>query len=97
MTVMCHAHDRPHFCACRATRRRGTPLGVAVALQPSLVQASRRVYCQVKLQGKLTRAQAVFDWQGIWKREPNVVLVQTVDVPAFHQLILESLAEQTMQ
>jgi inosine-uridine nucleoside N-ribohydrolase len=64
---MAHVHD---------------PLVVAHAFEPQLARTVP-LAMDVELTGTLTRGETVGDWLGRWDREPNVDLIQDVDVEAF--------------
>lgn len=75
----------PGYAAC-------DPFAVAVALYPTIAVQACTVYCDVELEGNLTRGQSVFDFKNIWHRQPNVRIVQQLDGAQFQMHMLKSLA-----
>ena len=68
------------------------PLAMAIALQPSLVQASTRRYVTVELRGDHTRGQTVIDHRGTLKHDPNVEIVTEVDINAVFDTFRRALS-----
>ena len=67
------------------------PLAVAVALAPSLVKDSRKVFVDVEVEGSIARGMSVFDWGDLLKKQHNVSLVQQVDRAQFANMMLNLL------
>ena len=56
------------------------PTAMVIAITPSCVKESKRVYCAVEVGGGITRGQMVVDWNGKCGHLPNVELITKVDV-----------------
>lgn len=67
------------------------PLAAVIAVEPSLVEASRPAAVGVELDGRLTRGMTVADWTGEGGRAPNAVIVTDVQREAVVQRLLASL------
>ena len=67
-------------------------LALAVAVEPGIVTSSKKVYCEVEVQGSaLTRGMSVFDWKGILGKESNTEVVGGLDMKALYELFDRSL------
>lgn len=62
------------------------PLAMAVMLAPEIVQQSADKYVQVERFGRLSRGMTVVDWWGASQKEPNVKIIQKVDLKRFIEL-----------
>ena len=58
------------------------PLALALALDPTL-GVTRAGTVDVELEGSLTRAMTVVDWEGLWGRAPNADVAVEVDAERF--------------
>ena len=67
------------------------PLAMAVAVHPDIVTKETSVYATLELHGHLTRGQMVVDWRGHLGKEPNVKIVQEVNMEAHKALMMKSL------
>lgn len=67
------------------------PCVIAYLLQPDLF-ASRRCPVQIEISSPLTLGQTVVDRWGATADQPQVTVVETVDVEGFYQLLTERLA-----
>lgn len=56
------------------------PAAMAVALDPSIILEQEEQYCTVELHGELTRGQMVVDWNKLLNKDPNVGIVNKVDL-----------------
>ena len=66
-------------------------LAMAVAVKPELVTKETSVYATVEVHGKFTRGQMVVDWRGVLRKEPNVKIVEEVNVEEFKAMMLASV------
>ena len=56
------------------------PLALALAIDNSLIVESQQYFCEVELHGTQTRGMSVVDWYGQQEQEPNVTLVEFVNL-----------------
>lgn len=68
------------------------PLAAVVALEPTLALRAPATVVDVELRGSLTRGMTVADWEGEWSREPNAVVVTSVDADAALERIVAGLS-----
>ena len=66
---------------------------LAVAINESLVQETKDVYCGVELQNGLTRGQSVIDWRCHLKKPPNLRLILGIDKEHFYSMIYQALQD----
>jgi purine nucleosidase len=66
------------------------PLAVAVALDPTLVEA-RRATVDVETTGRLTTGATIVDWRGQWGRLANTEVAVAVDADRFRRLFFDAM------
>lgn len=67
------------------------PLAVAVALDPSVVTETKRMFVAIETESELCRGQTVVDHLGVTGEEPNVDLVFEVSRQRFLELLHEAV------
>lgn len=67
-------------------------LALAVAVEPGIVTSSKKVFCEVEVQGSaLTRGMSVFDWKGILGKESNTDVVEGLNMKALYELFEKAI------
>lgn len=67
------------------------PISAAVLLQPDIVQSSSLQHASVELHGTITRGATIVDYRNKQNREPNILLVENIDVDKYKQLLVYAL------
>ncbi|XP_069683399.1 nucleoside hydrolase-like isoform X2 [Periplaneta americana] len=70
------------------------PLAAAILLEPRVATVLKRAYVTVELSGEATRGAMVVDHLQKLGRDPNVTLVERVDVELYKQMLLEAFAPE---
>ena len=66
-------------------------LAMAVAVKPEIVKRATSVYATIEAHGKFTSGQMVIDWRGVLQKEPNVKIVDDVDIQEFKIMMMSSV------
>jgi inosine-uridine nucleoside N-ribohydrolase len=74
--------------------RRCDPLTAAILLEPQVATQLKAVYVTVELHGANTRGAMVVDHMDKLGRQPNVTVVERVNIELYKQLLLEAFAPQ---
>jgi purine nucleosidase len=69
------------------------PITMAIALEPEIATASKRLFVAVETGGDWGRGQTVVDHRGVTRREPNVEVVFDADRERFLSLLHEAVTE----
>ncbi len=69
------------------------PITMAIALEPGIATATKRLFVAVETGGDWCRGQTVVDHLGITGREPNVTVVLEADRERFLALLHEAVAD----
>jgi purine nucleosidase len=72
-------------------------LAMAAAIDPKCVAQQSSHYVTVELSGRNTRGQMVVDRSGHLGEQPNVFLIDSVDMDLFRSMMLWSLGDETNQ
>jgi inosine-uridine nucleoside N-ribohydrolase len=67
------------------------PLAAAILLEPEVATQVKKVYVSVELRGAYTRGAMVVDHLLKLGRQPNVTVVERVNIDLYQKLLLEAL------
>lgn len=67
------------------------PIGMAVALDPTIVREQAKYFVEVEINSDLTRGQTVVDEFGVLKKEPNLTVIKSIDISKWKDILLNSL------
>jgi inosine-uridine nucleoside N-ribohydrolase len=73
------------------------PAAAAILLEPRVAAQVKRVYVSVELHGQSTRGAMVVDHLQKLGLNPNVTVVQKVDVELYKKLLLEAFAPDVVR
>ena len=68
------------------------PLAAAILLEPQVATQVKEVYVSVELHGANTRGAMVVDHLQKLGRQPNVTVVERVNIDLYQKLLLEAFA-----
>ena len=67
------------------------PIAMAVALDPTIVQKKEKYFVDVEIKSELTRGQTVVDEFGVFKKQPNLIVIQSIDISKWKNILFNSL------
>ena len=67
------------------------PVTMAIALDPGITLRQNKYFVDVETDSELTRGMTVVDERGVTKKDPNVEVVQEIDISAWKEILYQTL------